>query len=280
VLLTPLLLMGGTSVLAAAFDPEKAFRVIRRHRATYVFMVPSMFRMMMESPRWDKEKFRSVRAFVTGGAPCPRNIFEAFAAKKKSFRMGYGLTEAGPNNFHIDPDKALEHFGSVGTPLPFVQARIETEDGREAGPAEHGELLLAGGHVFAGYWKKPVETAAVFSGRWLRTGDLARRDEAGRFCIVGRRKEMFISGGENVFPVEVEEVILRHPSVYEASVKGIADEKWGEVGCATVSLNKGANLTAEDLRAFLREHLAHYKVPKKIEIVDELPKTPAGKIKR
>jgi fatty-acyl-CoA synthase len=280
VLLLPLLAMGGTGVLAAAFDPEKAFRIIRRCRATYVFMVPSMFRMMMESPRWDKEKFRSVRAFVTGGAPCPRNIFEAFAAKRKSFRMGYGLTEAGPNNFHIDPAVALEHFGSVGTPLPFVQARIETDDGREAGPDEHGELLLGGGHVFGGYWNRPDETAAVFSGRWLRTGDLARRDAEGRYFIVGRRKEMFISGGENVFPVEVEEVILRHPAVYEAAVVGILDEKWGEVGRAVVSLKKGARLSPEDLRTFLRERLAHYKVPKQIEIVDELPKTPAGKIRK
>jgi fatty-acyl-CoA synthase len=278
VLLTPLLLQGGTCVLVPLFDPEKFLRLLRRRKCTYVFMVPSMYRMMIESPRWEKENFRTVREFVTGGAPCPRVIFEAFAAKKKRFRMGYGLTEAGPNTFFLDPARSLELFGFVGKPLPFIQVRIERDDGTEAGPGETGELLIRGGHVFAGYWRKPDETRKVFSGGWLRTGDLARRDEAGNHAIAGRRKEMFISGGENVFPSEIEEVILRHPAVAEAAVVGVEDEKWGEAGLAAVALRKEAALTADDLRDFLRERLAHYKVPRRFVFLPGLPKTGAGKI--
>jgi fatty-acyl-CoA synthase len=278
VLLTPLLMMGGTCVLVPAFDAGKAFALLRKHRATYVFMVPSMYRMMAADPQWEKEKFSRVREFVTGGAPCPRSIFEAFAAKRKRFRMGYGLTEAGPNNFHIDPAMALDLFGSVGKPLPFVQARVAGEEGGEAGPGEVGELQLRGGHLFAGYWNRPRETAEAFAGGWLRTGDLARRDSGGNYAIAGRKKEMFISGGENVFPSEVEEAILRHGAVQEAAVVGVPDEKWGEVGLAAVALRKGASLTADELRGFLRDRIAHYKVPKKVVFMEELPKTGAGKI--
>ena len=278
VLLTPLLLMGGTSILVSAFDPEKAFDIIDRYGATYVFMIPAMLRMMMRSPLWDQEAFGTVREFVTGGAPCPVDVYEAFAAKGKRFRMGYGLTEAGPNNFHIDPAAALDYLGSVGKPLPFVEARIKGEDDPGAGPGHTGELLLSGGHVFAGYWNRPEETAAVLADGWLRTGDLARRDDEGNVYVVGREKEMFISGGENVFPAEVEEVIMRHPAVEEAAVVGVPDDTWGESGLAAVALKSGAGLTGDELKTFLRGKIAHYKVPKRFVFMDELPKTGAGKI--
>ena len=278
VLLTPLLLMGGTSILVSTFDPEKVFDIIDRYGATYVFMVPAMLRMMIRSPLWQQEAFGRVRELVTGGAPCPIDVYEAFAAKGKRFRMGYGLTEAGPNNFHIDPAAALDYLGSVGKPLPFVEARIEGEGGPGAGPGHTGELLLRGGHVFAGYWKKPGETAAVLADGWLRTGDLARRDDEGNFFIVGRKKEMYISGGENVYPAEVEQAVMRHPDVEEAAVVGVPDEKWGESGLGAVVLKSGAGLTGDELKSYLRGKIAHYKVPKRFVFMDELPKTGAGKI--
>lgn len=278
VLLTPLLLLGGTCVIVKSFNPDKAFDIIKRRKATYVFMVPSMFRMMMDSPKWKDEKFRTVREFVTGGAPCPKTIFSAFAEKKKNFRMGYGLTEAGPNNFYIDPQRAVESPSLVGKPLPFVEAKIVTEEGEEGKSNQVGELYLRGPHVFSGYWQKPEETKKVFEGGWLKTGDLAKVNEDGNFEIVGRKKEMFISGGENIYPVEVEEVILRHPEVKEVAVVGIPDEKWGEVGLAAVVPVSGVSITEEELKEFMKDKIARYKIPKKFIFMEELPKTSAGKV--
>jgi len=275
VLMTPLVYMGGASVLVASFDPDLAFDLIDRHRMTYVFLVPSMYRMMMASRRWRDARFETVREFVTGGAPCPRDVYEAFAAKGKRFRMGYGLTEAGPNNFHTDPDLGLH--GSVGRPLPFVEARVEIE-GREAGPGEVGELLLRGPHVFSGYWGRPEETRAVLSAGWLRTGDLATRDHDGNHAIVGRRKEMFISGGENVYPAEIEAALMEHEAVADAAVVGVPDAKWGEVGLAAVVLRPGCAASADALTLFLRDRIARYKVPRRFVVVPDLPRTGAGKV--
>lgn len=275
VLLTPLLYLGGASVLVPSFDPDEAFDLINTHRMTYVFLVPAMFRMMMRSPRWPSERFDTVRDFVTGGAPCPLDIYEAFAAKSKRFRMGYGLTEAGPNNFHVDPGP--EHHGCVGQPLPFVETRIEIDD-RQCGPDEVGELLIRGPHVFSGYWRRPDETAAVLSAGWLHTGDLAVRDPSGNHSIIGRLKEMFISGGENVCPAEVEEALISHPHIDDAAVVSIPDEKWGEAGLAAIVPLEGKQLSTEDLTSYLRDRIARYKVPKRFIFLAELPKTGAGKI--
>jgi fatty-acyl-CoA synthase len=277
VLMTPLMHIGGAAVLVRAFDPDAAFDLIQEHRMTYVFMVPSMFRMMMRSPRWEHERFDTVRDFVTGGAPCPRDIHEAFAAKGKRFRMGYGLTEAGPNNFHIDPALALERHGSLGLPLPFVRTMIRDEAGRECAPGRIGELLIKGPHVFAGYFRRPVETREAFVDGWLRTGDLARRDPDGHHHIVGRLKEMYISGGENVYPAEVEEALISHPAVTDAAVVGVPDERWGEAGLAAVVCGPGSRVDEEELGSFLRERLARYKVPRRFVFLDELPRTGAGK---
>ena len=270
VLMTPLLHMGGTSVLVPAFDPDRAFDLVDEHRMTYVFMVPAMFRMMMQSPRWAGAAFGTVRDFVTGGAPCPADVHEAFARKGKRFRTGYGLTEAGPNNFHIDPAEALEHPGSIGRPLPYVQARIDAS----------GELLLCGPHVFAGYWNRPEETTRVLEDGWLRTGDAARQDGEGRFYIAGRLKEMYISGGENVYPAEVEQALLDHPAVLDAAVVGVPDERWGETGLAAVVLEGGRDVTTGELAAFAGERIARYKVPRRFVLLDELPRTGAGKTDR
>jgi fatty-acyl-CoA synthase len=280
VLMTPLVHIGGASVLVPAFDPDRAFDLNRDHAMTYVFMVPSMFRMMIGSPRWRNAELGTVRDFVTGGAPCPRDVFEAFAVRGRRFRMGYGLTEAGPNNFNVDPGIALERHGSVGRPLPFVEARIEDGGGRECEPGRIGELLLRGPHVFAGYFRRPGETREAFSGGWLRTGDLARRDGDGNHYIVGRLKEMFISGGENVYPSEVEEALISHPAVADAAVVGVADERWGEVGLAAVVPRPGARLLEEELVGHLRRRLARYKVPRRFLFVGELPRTGAGKVDR
>jgi fatty-acyl-CoA synthase len=279
VLLTPLMVMGGSSVIMRTFDPDAAFELIERHAVTLVFMVPAMFRMMMRRPRWASAAFSTVRHFVTGGAPCPRDVFEAFHAKHKPFRMGYGLTEAGPNNFHLDPALAPSKPGAVGHPLPFVDVGIDA-DGGGAAPGVVGELLVRGPHVFEGYWRRPEATARVLVDGWLHTGDLARRDDDGVVTVVGRRKEMFISGGENVYPAEVEEVLMRHPAVEDAAVVGVPSDRWGEVGLAAVVARPGRSPTAEELRDFCRERIARYKVPARVVLLGELPRTGAGKVDR
>lgn len=241
-----------------------------------------MFAMLLESPAWGEADLSSVRFAISGGAPCPAPVRAAFQARGVRFKQGYGLTECGVNCFTFELEEAEHHPESVGRPMPHLWARIVREDGEEAPPGEAGELWLSGGVVMKGYHNRPEENAKAFAfdgaRLWLKTGDLAFRDEAGRYYIAGRKKEMFISGGENVYPVEVERVLYDHPAVREAAVIGVPDPRWGEVGAAFVVLK--APLDPEALRAFLRERLAGYKVPKYLLFLEELPKTGPGKVQK
>jgi fatty-acyl-CoA synthase len=237
-----------------------------------------MFIMLQQHPRWEEADFSRLKIVISGGAPCPMPVFEKFWERDVNFKTGYGLTEAGPNTFWLPPEDVRRKPGSVGFPLFHIDVKIVREDGTECGPDEVGELLIRGPHVCAGYWNNPEATAEAFKDGWLHTGDLAKRDAEGYYYIVGRIKDMFISGGENVYPAEIESVLYAHPAVAEAAVIGIPDPKWGEVGRAIVALRPGASVTEEELLAFCRERLARYKVPKSIVFVDALPKTGAGKI--
>lgn len=205
-------------------------------------------------------------------------VFEKFWERGVNFKTGYGLTEAGPNNFWLPPQDVRRKPGSVGFPLFHVDMRVVREDGTDCGPDEVGELIIRGPHVCAGYWNHPQETAATIRDGWLHTGDLARRDAEGYYYIVGRLKDMIISGGENVYPAEVESILHAHPDVVEATLIGVPDPLWGEVGLACVVRRPGAGVTAEEIIAFCRERLAGYKVPKAVVFLDELPKTGAGKV--
>lgn len=265
---TPLLCLGGTVVLPGPFDPEDALEVIAEERCTVVFMVPTMYDMLRKVEGFGHEAFKGVKLMISGGAPCPRSLFEAYWKEGLPLKQGYGLTEAGPNTFGVRYEDARTRVGTVGFPLPGVRLRLVTEDGREAGPDEVGELQVTGDHLMSGYLGRP----AVFIDGWLPTGDLAYRDKDGFYFICGRSKDMFISGGENVFPAEIEEVILEHPGVLEAAVVGVPHPKWGEVGRAYVVGN------TEGLAEFCRSRLAGYKVPKEIVEMDSLPKSAAGKV--
>ncbi len=194
------------------------------------------------------------------------------------FKQGYGLSEAGVNCFSITLDQAEQRPQSVGKPVLHARAAVRRPDGSRCEAGEVGELTLAGPHVFSGYFERPEETAETLKDGWLWTGDLAVVDEDGFFTIVGRRKEMFVSGGENVYPSEVEAAIYDHPAVAECAVLGVPDPRWGEVGLAAVRLHPGTTLGEDELRSYLKERLANYKVPKSIRIVSELPKSAAGKI--
>jgi fatty-acyl-CoA synthase len=195
-----------------------------------------------------------------------------------AFKEGYGLTEAGPNNFYIDPSEADVKRGSVGKPMLFNSVKILNEDGIEAGPGEVGELAIQGNHSFSYYWKNSGATDETLKDGWLITGDLAKRDEDGYYYIVGRKKEMIITGGENVYPLEIEHWLCSHPSIQEAAVIGVPDEKWGEVVTAYVVLEEGLSLSQDDTKAYCRQKLGGYKVPKQIYFISQMPKTHVGKI--
>lgn len=277
VLTAPLVAVGGTSIVTDGFAPDRTFDAVERHGVTVLFGVPTMFIELQRHPRWAAADFSRLRFVISGGAPCPASVFEAFRAKGVAFRTGYGLTEAGPNNFWLPDEQVRRKPGAVGHPLWSVEAQILRPDGAEAAPDEVGELCLRGPHLFSGYWNNPTATAAAVDaeGR-LHTGDLATRDAEGCFRIVGRLKEMFISGGENVYPAEVESVLHEHPSVVEAAVVGVPDAKWGEVGAAFLVL--AAEVSDDELTAFCRARLAGYKVPKRFIRLAALPRTGAHKI--
>jgi fatty-acyl-CoA synthase len=278
---TPLWHRGGTIVLFDQFAATPFLDAIVEEGVTLAFSVPTQIAMLTQSPAWGRE-LPSLRFLISGGAPCPQSLGDRVRAAGIRFREGYGLTECGPNCFAITDEEALRRPGAVGWPVPFLEMRVVQGDGkREAGDGEAGELLLRGPQMFAGYFNDPVRTAeAVDADGWLHTGDLAARDADGAYRICGRKKDMFISGGENVFPGEVEAALSECPGVAEAVVVGVPDEKWGEVGRAFVVPRDGEALTVEHVVTFARRRLAGYKVPKSVIVVPELPRLGSGKADR
>jgi fatty-acyl-CoA synthase len=274
----PLVLAGGTSVVCRSFDAAEVLTTTRERGVTVFFGVPTMFLALSQERRFSEGDLARLRICVSGGAPCPEPIFHAYWERGIDLKTGYGLTEAGPNNFWLPPADVRRKPGSVGAPLFFVETRILGEGRKPVLPGEVGELELRGPHVFGGYWGRPEETAKVLVDGWLRTGDLAREDEEGHFYIAGRSKDLLISGGENVYPAEVEAVLAAHPAVLEAALFGVPHEKWGQVGRAVVVLREGARAEAEEIVAFCRERLAKYKVPASVVFAASLPRTGANKV--
>jgi fatty-acyl-CoA synthase len=274
---TPLWQRGGTVVLFDQFEPSAFLDAIVQERVTMAFGVPTQIAMMTQSTSWGRP-MPSLRFLISGGAPCPEALGERVREAGISFRQGYGLTECGPNCFAISDEEAVRRPGFVGWPAPFLEMRLSSS-GDE--PGEPGELLLRGPQMFAGYFNDPVRTAeAVDSDGWLHTGDLAVRDGDGAYRICGRKKDMFISGGENVFPGEVEAALSECPGVAEVVVVGVPDEKWGEVGRAFVLPRSGEHITTDAVITHARRRLAGYKVPKSVVLVDDLPRLGSGKADR
>ena len=273
VLATPLFYAGGTVIVAPRFDAVASAETLVREGCTVAFGVPTMIERLLAAGVVDRSR---VRLYVTGGAPCPRSLLDAFAEKGAALVQGFGMTECGPNCFRPRADAAA---GSIGEPTFGLETRLVGDDGRDVAPGDAGELLLRGPHVFAGYFRDdPATHAALDAEGWLHTGDLLRATTEGWF-VAGRKKEMFISGGENVYPAEVETAFTLHASVAEAAVVSVADPKWGEAGVAYVLPRAGAPEPSPDaLRAFLRERIAAYKVPRTIHVERELPRTASGKI--
>ncbi|MGP2442466.1 acyl-CoA synthetase [Streptomyces sp. JW3] len=275
----PTLLKGGRVVLMETFDAGQVLETIQSRRVTYMFAVPTMYDAMAAQPQWPDTDLSSLRTINCGGAPVPAHTIDTYLARGLTFSQGYGMTEASPGVLYLDRTQAAAKAGSAGVPHFFTDTRVCLPDGRDAGPGESGEILVSGPHVMTGYWNRPQDTAAAFTDDgWLRTGDIARTDDDGYAYIVDRVKDMFVSGGENVYPTEVEHALLSHPSVRECAVIGVPDPVWGEVGHAVVVLEPGARADGPELLAYLRGRIGTYKIPKTVTLTGSLPRTASGKI--
>ncbi|HEU5157192.1 MAG TPA: AMP-binding protein [Streptosporangiaceae bacterium] len=261
---------GATVVLEPAFDAGRALRRIAECRVTTMMGVPATYQFMAGHPAFSEIDLSHLRTVVVGGAPMPEPLLHRWHDRGVRIVQGYGLTEAAPNVLCLPPEEAAARIGWVGRPYPHVDVALLGV----RGPGR-GELLVRGPNVFAGYWRDPEATEAAFVDGWLRTGDIAERDADDCYRIVGRVKDMYVSGGENVYPAEVESVIAAFPGVAEVAVVGVPDERWGEVGCAFVA---GAGVDETALLAHCRERLAAYKVPRHVEMVPALPRSAVGKI--
>jgi len=276
IFMVPLVHTGGTSILCSGFDPDETFDLVEHSGITHYVGVPTMFQMLQEHPRWPEADFSKLEMVASGGAPCPVPTMEKFWQRGVDFKMGYGLTEASGNNFWLPPERVRDKVGSVGYPIFHIDMKTIREDGTACADGEEGELLIRGPHVVAGYWRNPEATAETIRDGWLHTGDIAVRDSDGCYSILGRSKDMFISGGENVYPAEIESVLMAHPQVLDAAVVGVPDNTWGEVGRAFLVVEK--SFDEKNLRNFLAEHLARYKLPRSFVLLDALPLTAIGKV--
>jgi fatty-acyl-CoA synthase len=275
----PTLLKGGRVVLMSAFDPVAVLDFIARYRVTYLFGVPTMFLAMARSPNWAAADLSSVRSAICGGAPVPEAAIAAYQQRGVTFMQGYGLTEAAPGVLFLRRDDSVRKAGSAGTAAFFTDVRLRGPAGADAEPGEPGEILVQGPNVMAGYWQRPADTAAVLSpDGWLSTGDVGVADEDGYISIRDRTKDLIISGGENIYPAEVEDALYRHPAVAECAVIGVPDPAWGEVGRAVVVLRDGFQVEPDELIAFLAGRIARFKVPKSVVYTGSLPHTASGKI--
>jgi fatty-acyl-CoA synthase len=279
VFLVPLFYAGGRIVMARSFDLDASLQLIVDEKCTVILGVPTLFQVWMNSPKFAETSFRHVHFFISGGAPCPPSLIEAWnKAKGVAMRQGYGLTEVGVNCFSMTDEEALRKRGSVGKPIFHSEMRLVDPHGNDVPSGETGELLIKGPHVCVGYWNNPEATAQSLKDGWFHTGDMARQDEEGCFYIVGRFKDMIISGGENVYAAEVEAVFREHEAVADAALIGQPDEKWGEVGLMIVARKPNQAVSAEELLNFCSGRLAKYKIPKRVEFVDALPYSPYGKV--
>ncbi len=280
----PTLMLGGRVVMPRKFEPDEALRLIEAERPQIVMGVPAVWQLLLAAPRFQTADLASVRAFYNGGDRCPLEVVRAFRARGLPFGGGYGLTETAPTAFMTEPEDfepATAQLGFIGKPAFFTQARVRAADGDPVPPGEAGELQLRGPNVFSGYRGRPEATAEAFTADgWFRTGDLVTRTPDGFTFVVGRLKEMFKSGGLNVYPAEIEAVLGAHPAVREVCVIGVPDPKWNEVGRAIVALKPEAALTAEALLQWCAGQLAGYKIPKSVVFVDALPRNTLGKIMR
>ena len=280
----PLLAVGGTIFLRKRFDPAWLVELVEAEKGPFVvFAVPTIYYMVSSHKSFGEARFEEVEWMLSGGAPINKKILERFWEKKVKIAQGYGSTEAGPNNltmpiWELSLDEIKHRWSSVGKPFAFNEISVLREDGSPAGPRELGELVVCSPLSFSGYWGMPEETSKTLRNSCVYTGDIAYYDEQGFYYIVDRKKDIIKSGGEQVYPRELEEIALTHPLVEDAAVIGVPDEKWGEVPKLLVKVAKGARPTKESLLSVYQGKVARYKVPKYVAVIDEIPRNAAGKI--
>jgi len=286
VLTTPLLAKGGAIVLCDGFEPSRVLELTKSERCTIIFGVPTTYERMADTDIFRDHQLPAVRLALCGGAPCPRSLIALWTSRNVVFKQGYGLTECGPNVLNLTAEDVVRKAGSAGRPNLTITALVVDDDGKIVRGAGRGELCLGGPCVCLGYWNKPDQTRASFTdgstevpAGLLRTGDVVEVDDEGYMTIVDRKKDMFISGGENVYPAEVEKVLCDHPQIRAAAVIGIANAQWGEVGRAYLE-KQSDDVSADDVLAYAKERLARYKVPKEIVFLDLLPRNPSGKVQK
>jgi fatty-acyl-CoA synthase len=281
ILTVPLLYKGGKVVLMEDFDPGEAVRLAEAEEITVWFAIPTAWQMMLAAPELAALDTSRLRFVGSGGAPCPQPLIDRFAELGLDYRQGYGLSETTSSATTMGPGDQRRKPGSIGRPFFHVEYRIVDDEGRPVATGKPGEIQLRGRNICAGYWRKPTETAAVFvADGWFSTGDIGIADAEDFIWIVDRKKDLIISGGENISSIEVEQAVVSHPRVAEAVVIGLPDERWGETPCAVVTSVDGEEVDAAELIAHCRERIAHYKCPTTVVTVAELPKTATGKISK
>ncbi|MGV8057147.1 MAG: class I adenylate-forming enzyme family protein [Smithellaceae bacterium] len=275
---TPIIYAGGSIVISSFYNASEVLGNIGKEKINYMFAVPVMFQLMTEAEEWKSTDLSHVHFFISGGAPIPLPVIKKYQEEKGvGFVQGYALTETGRLT-SLDLEDSISKAGSVGKEVFHVNLRIVDEHGNDLPALAPGEIIVKGPNVFAGYWGKDAATGAAMKGGWFHTGDMGKRDEDGFVYIAGRKVEMIISSGENIYPVEVERALQSLPQVKEAAAVGMADAKRGEVVAAFIILKKDVHIEESEILAALQGKIAHYKIPKKIIFMEEFPRNQAGKV--
>ena len=276
----PVLHAGGELILIRDFDPGLALSILgdSDYKVTHFFAVPAPYQFMMNHPDFDKTDLSNLRIAGIGGAPCAEAILKTWSNRGVAMIQGWGMTETSPGGIGLPAEDAERKLGSAGKPLLHTEVKVVDDDGKELPWGEVGELYIRGPNITPGYWNNPEATKNSFDDGWLKTGDAARFDEEGFVYIVDRWKDMYISGGENVYPAEVENVLYQLPQIAEAAIIGVPDERWGETGIAFISLKTGETLEEKEIIQHCIDNLAKFKVPKSVEFIDALPRNATGKV--
>jgi acyl-CoA synthetase (AMP-forming)/AMP-acid ligase II len=281
IFLNPGIFLGASHVMVREFSPAKVFETIQKHRITFFFGVPTMYNMMLQAPNAGDFDLSSIRCCGYGAAPMAATLVKKSMAlfKTDQFYSLAGLTEGGPSGVYLTPHDHQSKIGCSGKQaLLLNEVRVVDMNGNDVAPGVHGEVLLRGETIMKEYYKKPAETAETLVDGWLHTGDLAVKDEEGFITFVDRIKDMIISGGENIYSVEVENALYKSPKILEAAVVGTPDPVWGETVNAVVVLKPGEVADSREIQEFCRKHLAGYKIPRRVVFVSSLPRNASGKL--